>query len=104
MHGRIATYNLTGDALDVAKKAEAGMLPIFRAQAGFKGYSLFATGETLFSVSAWENAEAAEAANSAAAEWVANNIAEQIELQKTEICDILLNTPLGISTADRVTV
>jgi len=103
MDGRVATYTYTGDALQIARKAEEGMLPIFRAQPGFKGYSLFATGDKVISISAWENADAAEKANAAAAEWVADNIADQLELQKTEICDILFSTPLGVSTRDRVT-
>ena len=103
MHGRVATYTVTGDALDVARKAEEGMLPIFRAQPGFKHYSLYTTGEHIISISAWENAEAAETANAAAADWVAENLADQLELQKTEICDILFSTPLGVSTRDRVT-
>lgn len=104
MHGRVATYAYTGDALDIARKAEQGMLPIFRAQPGFKAYSLFATGDRVISISSWENADAAETANAAAADWVAENLADRLELQKTEICDILFSTPLGVSTGDRVTV
>lgn len=103
MYGRVATYTYAGDALDIARKAEEGMLPIFRAQPGFKAYSLFATGDKVISISPWENAEAAETANDAAAGWVATNIADQLKLQTTETCDILFSTPLGVSTRDRVT-
>ena len=52
MHGRVATYTVTGDVHDIARRAEEGMLPIFRAQPGFKAYTLFATGDTLISYSA----------------------------------------------------
>ena len=93
----------SGDAHDIARKAEEGMLPIFRSQPGFKAYTLFATGDTLISYSAWKDAEAAEAANAAAAEWVADNIADQLELQKSDTCEILLSTPLGVSPKEHIT-
>jgi hypothetical protein len=103
MHGRVATYTFTGDAVDIARQAEDGMLPIFRSKPGFKAYSIFATGEKIISFSAWETAEAAEAANMAAAEWVAANLGDQVELQKAHVGEIVLSTELGVSAKDRVT-
>ena len=103
MHGRVATYTYTGDALTIARKAEEGILPVFRTQPGFKAYSVFASDEKIISFSAWETAEAAEAANTKAADWVAENLSDEIELQKTQIGEIYFSTALGISTKDRVT-
>lgn len=98
MHGRFARYEVMGEVHEIARQAEEGMLPIFKAQPGFKAYSLAASGSEILSFSAWESAESAEAANSAAADWVAGNIADQIELKETRIGEILLSTSLGVST------
>jgi heme-degrading monooxygenase HmoA len=103
MHGRVATYTYTGDALDIARKAEEGILPILRTQPGFKAYSVFATDAKIISFSAWETAEAAEAANTTVADWVAQNLADEVELQKSHIGEIYFSTALGVSTRDRVT-
>jgi hypothetical protein len=103
MHGRVATYSYTGDALDISRKAEEGILPIFQSQPGFKAYAIFATDEKVISFSAWETAEAAEAANASVATWVADNLADQIELHKAHIGEIFVSTALGVSTKDRVT-
>lgn len=103
MHGRVATYTYTGDAIDIARKAEDGLLPIFQSQPGFKAYLVIATDEKIISFSGWETAEAAEAANTAAADWVAENLADQIELHKTHIGDVLISTALGVSTKAGVT-
>lgn len=103
MHGRVATYTYTGDALSIARKAEEGILPIFKSTPGFKAYSVVATDEKIISFSAWETAEAAEAANPMVAEWVSQNIGDEIELQKTQIGEIFIATALSISTKDRVT-
>jgi heme-degrading monooxygenase HmoA len=103
MHGRIATYTYTGDAHDIARKAEEGILPVFETQPGFKTYSIVATDEKIISISAWETAEAAEAANAQVADWVAQNLADEVELQKTQIGEIIVSTTLGISTKARVT-
>jgi heme-degrading monooxygenase HmoA len=103
MHGRVAIYTYTGDALELGRKAEEGLLPIFESQPGFKAYTVFATDEKIISFSAWETAEAAEAANRAAADWVAENMADQIELHKSHIGDVLIATELGVSTKAGVT-
>src|SRR5262245_3221222 len=80
MHGRIARYRISGDPHELARRAEEGMLPIFEAQPGFKAYILTISGDTLTSMSAWATIEQAEAATPAAAKWIAENIAEDIEL------------------------
>jgi heme-degrading monooxygenase HmoA len=98
MHARIAKYTYSGDAQELARKAEEGMLPIFQSQPGFKAYSLIATDEKIISFSAWDSAESADAANAAAAEWVAENMADQIELKNVTLGEVLFSTALGVST------
>jgi len=98
MHGRMAIYTISGDARELARSAEEGMLPIFRAQTGFKSYSLVASGDELLSFSAWESEEDAEAANEVAASWIAENMADKIELKETKTGEILLGTAIGVST------
>jgi len=97
MHGRFARYSVTGDVHELAREAEEGMLPIFRAQPGFKAYSVAASEGEILSFSAWETADDAEAASTAAAGWVAKNIADRLELKETRIGEILLSTSLGVS-------
>jgi len=103
MHGRIARYGFTGDPQDLARRAEEGMLPIFQSQPGFKAYSLIESDGEVLSFSAWDSAEHAEAANAAAAAWVAENLASEIELREARIGEVLLSTTLGVSTAAGVT-
>ena len=97
MHARMATYRISGDAHELARKAEEGMLPIFQAQPGFRAYNLAVSGDILTSMSAWDTAEEAEAATPAAASWIAENIADDIELLDVRIAEILLATALGVS-------
>ncbi len=99
MHGRIATYRISGDPHELARKAEEGMLPIFQAQPGFKAYNLVVSGDMLTSMSAWDTNEEAEAATPAAATWIAENIADDIELVDVRYGEILLATALGVSPA-----
>jgi len=99
----MAIYTITGDAHELARSAEEGMLPILQAQTGFKSYSLVASGDELLSFSAWESEEGAEAANAAAASWIAENMADKIELKETKIGEILLGTAIGVSTKAGIT-
>ena len=99
MHGRIATYRISGDPRDLARRAEEGMLPIFQAQPGFRAYNLVVSGDLLTSMSAWDTIEEAEAATPSAASWIAENIADEIELVDVRYGEILLATALGVSAA-----
>ncbi len=98
MHARIAKYGYTGNAEELARTAEDGMLPILQAQPGFKAYSLADIGSEIISFSAWESADAAEAANAAVADWVAENMAGNVQLKELHIGEILIGTALGVST------
>jgi hypothetical protein len=98
MHGRIARYSYTGDIQDLARRAEEGMLPIFEAQPGFKAYSIIDSDGEIISFSAWDSASSADAANAAAAKWVSENMAGEIELKEARIGEVMLSTTLGVSS------
>jgi heme-degrading monooxygenase HmoA len=96
MHARMARYTFSGDARELVQRAEAGMLPVFESQPGFRAYSLVETDGEIFSFSAWDSAEQAEAASAAAREWIAENMAGEIELIEARTGEIMLSTALGI--------
>lgn len=98
MHARIARYTYEGDVNELAARVESGMLPIFQGQPGFRSYTVIAMNGEVISLSAWDTAESADAANRAAASWVADNLADQVELQEASIGEILFSTALGVST------
>jgi heme-degrading monooxygenase HmoA len=93
MHARVALYRLTsGTAEDVARRAEEGMLPIFRDQEGFRSYHLIATDEgTVISVSEWDDHDQAEEAAQLAATWVRQTIAELLELEQLHVGEVVLS-------------
>jgi hypothetical protein len=103
MHGRMARYTYSGDAQELARTAEEGILPIFQGMPGFKSYSIVANDNALISFSAWETAEEAEEANKAVASWVAENMADKVKLIDTQIGEILVATALGVSTKAGIT-
>jgi hypothetical protein len=94
----MARYTYSGDAQELARTAEEGMLPIFQSQPGFKAYSLVESDGEILSYSAWDSAEAAEGASTAAASWIAENMAGRIELKEARLGEILFSTTLGVST------
>jgi hypothetical protein len=96
MHVRMARMSFTGDAHDLAKRAESGLLPLFEEQPGFQAYSVASTGDEIWSMSVWDSAEAAEAANAVAVDWVAENMSE-IEIKETKIGELLISTTLGVT-------
>jgi hypothetical protein len=104
MHGRIARYTFSGDARELASRAEDGILPIFEAQPGFRAYSVIESEGEILSFSAWDTAEQAEAANAAAAGWVAENMAADLDLKEARIGEVLFSTTLGVSTKAGATV
>lgn len=103
MHARLARYTFSGDAQDLARRAEEGLLPIFQSSPGFRAYLIVESEGEVHSFSAWDSAEQAEAANAAAAGWVAENMADEIELTEKRIGEVLLSTALGVSTKAGVT-
>jgi hypothetical protein len=99
MHARFARYTFSGNAQEIARKAEEGALPIFKSLPGFKAYSIAESDGEIFSFSVWETFEQAEAANIAVADWVAENLADDIQLIETRFGELLVATALGVTTA-----
>ena len=99
MHARMATYTYSGDAHDLARRAEQGILPIFQLQPGFQAYSVAEGDGQILSFSVWDTGSDAEAGNAAAASWVAANMAGELELVDVRFAEILFSTSLGVSTS-----
>jgi hypothetical protein len=98
MHARIARYAFTGSAEDISRKAEEGALPMLQSSPGFKAYTIIESGDEMISLSAWDSAEAAEAANAKIASWVADNLGDRVQLKDARIGEIQVSTALGVST------
>ena len=96
---RMATYSFSGDAHDLARRAEQGILPIFRSQPGFKAYSVAMGDDEVLSLSVWDTRADAEAGSEAAARWVAENMAGELDLIEVRYAEVMFSTSLGISTS-----
>lgn len=97
MHGRMATYSFSGDADDIARRAEEGILPILKSQPGFKAYTVAMNDDEVLSTSAWDSREDAEAGSKVVAAWVAENMTE-LNLTSLRYGDIKFSTALGVSS------
>jgi hypothetical protein len=97
MHTRVARYSYSGDAHDLGRRAEEGMLPVFQAQPGFKGYTLVDSDGEIISISSWDSAADADEASALAVEWIAQNMAGEIELKDARVGEILFSTVMGVS-------
>jgi hypothetical protein len=97
MYARLATYKFTGDPHELARRAEEGILPLYRAQAGFQALSLAADGDEVMSLSVWDSADQIDAVNAIAAGWVKDNFGDQMELRDVRTSEVLLSTTLGVS-------
>ena len=98
MYGRMAIYNMSGDAHELARRAEEGILPIFQAQPGFQSYTVSTGDGQILSLSAWDTRGDAEAGSEAAASWVAGNMGAELELVEVRYAEVLFSTSLGVST------
>lgn len=104
MIGRMATYRFSGDAQDLGRRAEAGILPILQASPGFASYTVSVGDGEVLSLSAWQTRADAEAADAAVAAWVSENMAGELELVGVRYADVLFSTTLGITTLAGATV
>src|SRR5262245_2226449 len=98
MQARMATYSFSGDADDLARRAEEGILPILKSQPGFKSYSVAIGDGEVLSLSVWETRADAETGSEVVASWVAENMAGDIELKEVRYAEIKFSTTLGVST------
>ena len=99
MQVRMATYSFIGDADDLARRAEEGILPILKSQSGFKGYSVAIGDGEVMSQSVWDTRADAESGNDVVASWVAENMAEQLDVISVRYAEIKFSTRLGVSMA-----
>lgn len=99
MQARMATYSFSGDADNLARRAEEGILPILKSQPGFKAYTVALGNDEILSLSVWETRADAEAGSEVVGSWVAENMAEDIELKDVRYAEIKLSTTLGVTTA-----
>ena len=98
MHARMARWAFIGDPQDLARRAQAGMLPLFQSQPGFVSYSIMASNGEILSFSIWDTTEQAEAASAISRDWVADNFPSgQLELKETRVGEILVATALGVT-------
>ena len=98
MHSRIVRYEYSGDAQELTQRAEDGVLPILEAQPGFRAYSLFESECEIISLSTFDTREQAEAANAAIADWVAENMQDDIKLVEARFGEVLFSTLLPVGT------
>ena len=99
MQARMATYSFSGDAHDLARRAEEGILPVLQSQPGFKAYSVAIGDGTVLSLSVWDTRADAEAGSEVVASWVAKNMAGELDLIEVRYAEVMFSTSLGISTS-----
>ena len=89
-HVRVAVYQFKPGTVDeVIRRAQAGMLPTFRAQPGFVGYGLVKTSDsTGVSLSFWQTSAEADAAVKTAANWVKENLADMVVSVQNHVGDL----------------
>ena len=97
MQARMATYSFSGDAHDLARRAEEGILPILQSQPGFKAYSVAIGDGEVLSLSVWDTRADAEAGSEVVASWVAENMTGELDLINIRYSEIMFSTTLGVS-------
>jgi heme-degrading monooxygenase HmoA len=106
MFARIATYRFTVDPMELSKKVEGGLLPIFMKQPGFRDYSLFADTKEVqqgpderqfIALTLWDSLEEATEGVEAAFQWVRENMSDELEWTDTKFVEVLLSTSFGLS-------
>ena len=98
MIARMATYRASGNPNDLARRAEEGILPLFKEQHGFRSYSVAIDGNDVLSLSVWDTRADAEAGSELAADFVRTNMAGELELTEKRFAEVAFSTTLGVST------
>ena len=99
MQARMATYSFSGDAQDLARRAEQGILPILKSQPGFKSYAVAIGDDQVLSMSVWDTRADAEAGSEVVAAWVGENMAGDLDVIDVRYAEVMFSTALGISTS-----
>ena len=99
MYSRLARYAYTGDAHEIARRAEAELLPQYQQTPGFKAFSAAVTDDELFSLTTWDTADQAEAANTTAGNWVSGS-GFDLAPRELHIAEVVLSTSLGVNAAE----
>jgi heme-degrading monooxygenase HmoA len=102
MQARMANYSFSGDADDIARRAEEGILPLLKSQPGFKSYTVAIGDDEVFSMSAWDTRANAEAGSEVVAGWVAENFADELTVKDVRYAEVKFSTTLGVTTAGAV--
>ncbi len=81
MHASIRRYNIDTDSVAALKvRVEDGFIPIVSKLPGFVSYMVIDAGNGIVAaVSVFDDQEAAERSNAAAAEWVRENLADVVK-------------------------
>ena|SRR5579872_443367 len=89
-HARVAVYQVKpGTTDEIVRRAQTGMLPVFRSQPGFVAYGGVTTdAETVISLSFWQTQEQAEAAVQVAASWIKDNLAGMVLSVQNHVGDL----------------
>lgn len=91
-HLRVGLYVLTGGTSDQVierVRSKDGMVEVFQQQPGFVAYGIGVTNDDfLISISLWDSGEQADAATAVAADWVAEHIADRVDLQEDFVGDL----------------
>ncbi len=87
---RIAIVSLKpGTADEAIRRAETGLLPLFRTQPGFVAYSVAKTGEqSLISFSIWQQREQAEKAIQLGETWVKDHARDLVESMHNHVGEL----------------
>jgi heme-degrading monooxygenase HmoA len=90
-HARIALYRFKpGRTQQVIAKAREGLLPIYQKRPGFVRYTVGDLGgDRAISISGWQTHAEAEAAVATAADWVKQNMADDVESVENHVGDLL---------------
>ena len=87
---RIAIVSVKpGTADEAIRRAETGLLPLFRTQPGFVAYSVAKTGEkSLISFSIWQQRDQAEKAIQLGETWVKDHARDLVESMENHVGEL----------------
>ena len=83
MYARVVVYTHHEDKVELEAKARGGVIPIVTSTPGYISYGVMVEDNRVVSISQWESAEHAKAADAALAEWVKANTKMTVETRIT---------------------